>query len=661
MSAKIAVYIACFVLSAISTCQFGGMIRKQYFNNRTMPALIKEAWECIGVNATILDWISDGVPLQFKCPLPNCAYSNVIKNKREADFVSAEIGKLLNSGAVRKVPELEVSCILPLKCVPKKQNKLRLVLDCRHVNKYIECPTFSQEGIDSVADQIEDGGELITIDLKNGFHYVPVKRRYQKYLGFKWKGECFVWCVLAFGIKSAPYYFNKILRPIVSFLRGQHIRNTVFVDDFLVMMRKMCCTDHKEFVLQVLNELGWTINVKKSKLLPSQSCDFIGYIVNSVGKNGPWLQVTHKKLHKLRRHIRTALKLEIVPVRFIAKITGACIAMTKAILPAKLFLCNVYRLIASRTSWNDKLFLDTDSRKDLHWWLDALSSWNGAPLRRKDPLFREETDASGTGWGGAWGERAASGTWTKDVSFQPSNFRELLAILKTILSYLEDLKGKSVQILSDNVTAVAYVNKLGGSSKTMSALMRTIFTVVQENQIDLSAKFLAGKLNVQADRRSRILSPYEWKLHPRIFLMLENLWGPHSINRFASEMMTQLPRYNSLFADLDTEAVDCMTQDWSKDNNFINPPFWMLNKVVRKIKEDHAEATVIAPYWKAQPWFQEIQKMCVAVPLRIRICNRMMLKRGGIPEPMKNPRWKLFAWRISGDKSYQRVIGQKQQ
>ena len=201
----------------------------------------------------------------------------------------------------------------------KKQSKLRLVLDCRHVNNSIKCPSFSQQGIQSVAKQIQEDDDLISIDLKSGFHHVKIQVQYHKYLGFYWNGDFFVWQVLLFGVKCVPYYFNKILRPVVEFFRVQNIRNSLFVDDFLIMMRKMFTTDHSEFVLQTLQELGWEINWEKSKLIPSNYCEFIGFNIFSKGNDGPWIQVTQKKLHKLKRHISVALKCEWINARFLEK------------------------------------------------------------------------------------------------------------------------------------------------------------------------------------------------------------------------------------------------------------------------------------------------------------------------------------------------------
>ena len=325
--------------------------------------------------------------------------------------------------------------------------------------------------------------------------------------------------------------------------------------------------------------------------------------------------------------------------------------MMKAILPAKLLLRNLYRTLSCRSSWDSILEIDQRCMSDLKWWLQSISSWNGNPLLPADkPVVQISTDASGTGWGGACGNIEASGTWSKDVSFRPSNYRELLAVYKTIISLREVLKGKTVQVMSDNITTVAYINKLGGTSSIMSDLMTTIFMAAHELKIDLTAKYLAGVQNTHADRLSRILTPYEWQLHPAVFRALNNMWGPHSIDRFASELTTQLPRYNSLFWDPHTEAVDAMSQPWQGENNYINPPFWMLGKIVKKLRRDGASATVIAPWWTAQPWFAELRSMQVHAPFLIKSSHRTMIRRSGLPEPLKNHRWKIYAWRLCGKK-----------
>ena len=59
-----------------------------------------------------------------------------------------------------------------------------------------------------------------------------------------------------------------------------------------------------------------------------------------------------------------------------------------------------------------------------------------------------------------------------------------------------------------------------------------------------------------------------WKcaliLHPNLFKLLDQYWGPHHVDSFASLMTTQLPVYNSWFRDPMLAGADALAQkDWT--------------------------------------------------------------------------------------------------
>ena len=136
----------------------------------------------------------------------------------------------------------------------------------------------------------------------------------------------------------------------MKFPRENELRISLFVDDFFLMVETLCAIEHKDFLSHTLSDLGWEVNFEKSKLQLSKACSFIGFEVSSDGPDGPWVKVMAKKLHKLKRDIRYALSRKHVTARFLAKIGGQCVAMTQAILPAKLLLRNLYRNLSYRDS-----------------------------------------------------------------------------------------------------------------------------------------------------------------------------------------------------------------------------------------------------------------------------------------------------------------------
>ena len=73
--------------------------------------------------------------------------------------------------------------------------------------------------------------------------------------------------------------------------------------------------------------------------------------------------------------------------------------MTKAILPTKLILRNVYRLLGTKKDWKDKLCISNAVQRYLNWWLEALSNWNGKAFSSLSPEWVTiEADASLERW-----------------------------------------------------------------------------------------------------------------------------------------------------------------------------------------------------------------------------------------------------------------------
>ena len=120
-------------------------------------------------------------------------------------------------------------------------------------------------------------------------------------------------------------------------------------------------------------------------------------------------------------------------------------------------------------------------------------------------------------------------------------------------------------------------------------------------------------------------------------------------------MTAQCRQYNSLYWDPHTQGIDALTQsDWRTQNNFVTPPFRLLSRTLDVIEEQGAVATVIAPLWKGQPWFLRLKAMSVSHPIPLPNLSHVFksVVPGTMVEPLRNKNWKMFAWRICGNKDY---------
>ena len=88
--------------------------------------------------------------------------------------------------------------------------KERLVLDLRHVNKFVDKQKVKFEG---VKESTNYSKYAIKFDLKSGYHHLEIHPEYQKCLGFSWKFgnqvNYFNFTVLPFGLSSAGHIFRR--------------------------------------------------------------------------------------------------------------------------------------------------------------------------------------------------------------------------------------------------------------------------------------------------------------------------------------------------------------------------------------------------------------------------------------------------------------------
>ena len=121
------------------------------------------------------------------------------------------------------------------------------------------------------------------LDLLDAYLTVPIHHKDRKYLKFHWKGQSYQFRSLPFGLATAPRTFTKVLRPVMSHLRCMGIRLIVYLDDILVLsqsaeiFRAHMCT-----VAQVLESLGFRLNMSKCEWEPIQLIEFLGFLVDSL-------------------------------------------------------------------------------------------------------------------------------------------------------------------------------------------------------------------------------------------------------------------------------------------------------------------------------------------------------------------------------------------
>ena len=608
----------------------------------------QEHWKRIGASEVVQTWIAEGVKIPFVTLPEGFELNNHSFSAVQKAFIDNEVKRLVDCNFI-EVCERKPVCVSPIGCVPKRNGKFRLITDLRELNSHCAPPKYKNEDIRDAASLLNPGDKLISLDIKDGFFHIPVCPSDRDFLGFRWGITYYRWKVLPFGLSCSPYFFAKVLRPVLEYLRSIDLRVTVYVDDFLLCAPDAQIVDATDQLLHTIQDLGFRVNFDKSQLTPSSRIDYIGFTI-IVKADKVFVKVQSKRIAKLKRSIRRALTNRSIKARILAKIAGQCVSTAWAVTPGKLLLRNTYRLLSTRETWDCTLILSKEVFTELDWWLRAVDHWNCREICTRPIEIQVITDASHLGWGAVCNDKIASGDWNPRVSRESSNYREMLAILMALKSFQSVLRDKSVQILSDNITAIAYINHKGGPSTVLSQLAMSIWVEAIDNGLSIQCAHIAGRENRAADHWSRTTDKHNWMLHPRLFAYIDRLWGPHTVDRFANCVNAQLPRFNSRYFEPLSEGIDALSQvNWGQEKNFVNAPFCLLSKVLDIVETQRATATAIAPKWPAQMWFRRLLKMSIAPPIKLPQSANVFRSMGIVPEPRRNLKWQIFAWRICGD------------
>lgn len=96
------------------------------------------------------------------------------------------------------------------------------------------------------------------------------------------------------------------------------------------------------------------------------------------------------------------------------------------------------------------------------WWLSEADFSSGKPILTRRYDLHLASDASRTGWGAVCLDVWTGGPRTKKELLLHINGLELLAALKSLECFTASARDCSVKIQIDDMTAVSYINKLGG-------------------------------------------------------------------------------------------------------------------------------------------------------------------------------------------------------
>ncbi|CEG71125.1 hypothetical protein RMATCC62417_06909 [Rhizopus microsporus] len=157
------------------------------------------------------------------------------------------------------------------------------------------------ENIQQVSLMVQPGGYMTSIDLSDAFLHLPIHLEHRRYLRFYWKDSVYQFKTTPFGLFIAPYWFTKMIKPILEWVRQQGIRLSAYLDDWIILDKtKAEVNQHTRMMLQCLTSLGWLISLKKSQIQPTQILEHPGFELDAHTMTA---RLPGKKLWNLRKSI----------------------------------------------------------------------------------------------------------------------------------------------------------------------------------------------------------------------------------------------------------------------------------------------------------------------------------------------------------------------
>ena len=615
-------------------------------------------WQNITNDQWVLSLIKNGYQIPFK-DQPPLSREPIFFQQSQRRELEEEVTSLLQKGAVEEIQPETPGFYSRIFLVPKKNGKLRLIIDLSTLNKYVFAQSFRMETQRKVRNAIRQNDWAFSLDLTDAYLHVPIHPRSRKYLRFTLKGRVFHFRALPFGLSTSPYIFTLLMTVIATYLRRRAIILHPYLDDWLSRNQsRLILLEHRHFIIQLITSLGLIINQEKSDLIPTQMFTFIGMEFLT---HMNIVRVPQARVQILLETVKKFSQKTYVSAREFLSLLGQLNAAAAFVMLGRLHLRPLQMSLLAQ--WRPQTLplqhqikLTADVLHHLNWWKQHRLYLQGVPMKADPPSHHIFSDASLTGWGSHLEPEGLlyHGVWSKTQSRLHINILEMMAISLTLRRALQFIKNSTVLISTDNTTVVAYLNRQGGTHSP-DLCMEVWKTLIwcHQNQINLLIKHIPGKFNVLADRLSRITKPIstEWGLNQSVANAVFRMTQFPNLDLFATRLNHKLPLYVSPIPDQKALSIDALTMNWNHIHGYAFPPFHLIPSVINKIRTAQCKVVLIAPFWPNRTWFPELLNLLISSPITLPIRPNLLEQLHGKFLHQNPGLLQLHAWELSNNPS----------
>lgn len=194
----------------------------------------------------------------------------------EKDVLRGLVNNLLEAGIIRPSQSPFAS---PVIMVKKKTGQQRLCVDYRLVNKQTLKENYPLPLIEDLIDRLAGHKYFTTLDCRSGYHQIKMSEESIPITAFITPDGKFEYLKVPFGLKNAPYVFQKAIDYVLGDLR--YTKVLVYLDDILIPSKTLEeGLETLEIVLQRLQNHGVCLNMEKCYFLQDE-IEYLGYIIKA--------------------------------------------------------------------------------------------------------------------------------------------------------------------------------------------------------------------------------------------------------------------------------------------------------------------------------------------------------------------------------------------
>lgn len=626
--------------------------------------LYNDRWKALTGDKLIHDIISGNVISFDQLPTQDKPPNSLVFSRKNQQALDLAMLEFIGCGIVEECSRPSQGSCFYSNIFPtiKKDGSARVILNLRELNEFITFIHFKMETIADVLSMISPNCYFMTIDFKHAFFSISVKPDQRRWLRFLWNNAHYQFASLPQGLSSAPRLFTKLLKPALAYLRKLGMLISCYIDDCIfIASSKEELLYNVNYAMQFFDSLGLTINIVKSILVPTQRVKFLGVLLDSINMA---VALPDDKMKRIRYEGSLLLNKKTTTLHelssFIGLVVFAGVAVPQAPLHYKyLEIVRNMALIKSKGDYEAHTFLDVHSRDLIRWWVDNIT-YQTKSIINPPPDLEIRTDASLTGWGAKLGSIVTGGNWNSD-ELNHINCLELKAVLLGLKSLCREYRDTHVRLRSDNTTVIACIDRCASNKVSLLTIVEQIFEWTNMRGITLSAEYIKGSENIEADRESRIKNnDIEWMLDRNIFSALCKNYFVPELDLFATRINAQLCKFVAWKPDPDASYIDAFTIPWSCGFNYAFPPFSIIGKMIQKMQEERATLLVILPLWPTRVWFPRALQLLVEDPV-ILPRNCLTLPQDPYRKHPRAAMLRLTAMVLSGDLSKVKAFRQKLQ